>query len=232
MHSGTATGGHYFAYIWSTKHSKWVEFNDSVVCFIEEETAMKNAFGGVENGMSAYLLMYSQLDLSASESTTQAVPDDIRLTVEAEDRAWEQEKAEIEAERRRLDLFVSYKNVERKYRFDMGVTVGHVQEHLRKDFGLEDQFPSKCPLVFFLSHSGSRRLTKLGASPSGSSPAPPICSRHWLCSTSLYRHGGKDSGASWLPAYQQLVFFHVWLIQSREKELTPVWQIAGNSSCQ
>lgn len=66
MHSGTATGGHYFAFIKSHHgEKKWVQFNDAVVSYMEQdkegEPAFEPAFGNANSGVSAYLLMYQRV---------------------------------------------------------------------------------------------------------------------------------------------------------------------------
>ena len=45
IHSGSAMGGHYYAYIKCFEDSKWYNFNDSVVKEIEEKEITK-VFGG------------------------------------------------------------------------------------------------------------------------------------------------------------------------------------------
>ena len=68
IHSGSAMGGHYYAYIKCFEDSKWYNFNDSIVKEIEEKEITK-VFGG-ENSVSswgssysanAYLLMYRKI---------------------------------------------------------------------------------------------------------------------------------------------------------------------------
>lgn len=67
IHSGSAMGGHYFAYIKSFEDSKWRNFNDSNVKEIEE-SQVKNVFGGEASAgwggyysTNAYLLMYRKI---------------------------------------------------------------------------------------------------------------------------------------------------------------------------
>lgn len=45
IHSGSAQGGHYFAYIRSFDTGQWYNFNDSSVTAIDEN-ALKDVFGG------------------------------------------------------------------------------------------------------------------------------------------------------------------------------------------
>ena len=67
IHSGSAMGGHYFAYIKSFEDSKWRNFNDSSVKEIEEKEII-NVFGGESTSSwggsystNAYLLMYRKI---------------------------------------------------------------------------------------------------------------------------------------------------------------------------
>jgi ubiquitin C-terminal hydrolase len=68
IHSGSAMGGHYYAYIKCFEDSKWYNFNDSVVKEIEEKEITK-VFGGENSSSSwgstysanAYLLMYRKI---------------------------------------------------------------------------------------------------------------------------------------------------------------------------
>jgi ubiquitin carboxyl-terminal hydrolase 47 len=65
IHSGSAMGGHYYAYIKSFEDGKWYNFNDSDVSEIVEGNVndeIQNMFGG--NATSAYMLQYRQYDPS------------------------------------------------------------------------------------------------------------------------------------------------------------------------
>lgn len=65
IHSGSALGGHYYAYIKSVENGKWYNFNDSTVSLISE-MEVKKAFGGTNGNYArhssystcAYMLMY------------------------------------------------------------------------------------------------------------------------------------------------------------------------------
>eukprot|EP01006_Ploeotia_vitrea_P038009 TRINITY_DN66192_c8_g1_i3.p1 TRINITY_DN66192_c8_g1~~TRINITY_DN66192_c8_g1_i3.p1 ORF type:complete len:1232 (+),score=694.70 TRINITY_DN66192_c8_g1_i3:155-3850(+) len=58
MHSGTAMGGHYFAYIRGAHDRQWYEFNDAIVSRLDREDPLKYAYGSEKSGMNAYMLMY------------------------------------------------------------------------------------------------------------------------------------------------------------------------------
>ena len=74
VHSGSAIGGHYYAYIRSFESGKWYSFNDQTVASITDED-IKKTFGGTQRSTSgyyshyassanAYMLMYRQVSLS------------------------------------------------------------------------------------------------------------------------------------------------------------------------
>ena len=91
IHSGSALGGHYYAYIKSFESGKWFNFNDCRVTEIQEKEIEK-VFGGSQtnwgHSATAYLLMYRKVtpeNLDRVEDTE--VPDYI-----VEDFASEKEK--------------------------------------------------------------------------------------------------------------------------------------------
>ncbi|XP_046390872.1 ubiquitin carboxyl-terminal hydrolase 47-like isoform X2 [Ischnura elegans] len=71
IHSGSATGGHYYAYIKDFATGEWLCFNDQSVTRITEEDIKKTYGGGLPRGYysgvyssstNAYMLMYRQID--------------------------------------------------------------------------------------------------------------------------------------------------------------------------
>lgn len=70
VHSGSALGGHYYAYIKDLESGKWNNFNDSTVSPIEESAVLdacggesKSMYGGYSyaNSANAYMLMYRKV---------------------------------------------------------------------------------------------------------------------------------------------------------------------------
>ena len=57
VHSGSAVGGHYYAYIKSFEDGKWYNYNDSTVSPITLED-VQNVFGGKHANATAYMLKY------------------------------------------------------------------------------------------------------------------------------------------------------------------------------
>ncbi|KAL3116045.1 hypothetical protein niasHT_007345 [Heterodera trifolii] len=70
VHQGSASAGHYFAYIKNLDQNKWFCFNDSSV-HVASLGDIFRTFGGHANGwmnnMNAYMLMYRQIDHSQNE---------------------------------------------------------------------------------------------------------------------------------------------------------------------
>ncbi|KAI6184460.1 Ubiquitin carboxyl-terminal hydrolase [Aphelenchoides bicaudatus] len=99
IHQGSATGGHYFAYIKNLDQQKWFCFNDSSVTHATLEE-VKKTFGGNQhlgfNSSNAYMLMYRRIE-PANESfiRTPELPEHVKnLLVQIE-----KEEAEIAVQR-------------------------------------------------------------------------------------------------------------------------------------
>lgn len=77
IHSGSASGGHYYAYIKDFNSSKWYSFNDQTVSPITQDDIQKSFGGGTSktyysgaysSSTNAYMLMYRQIDSSKNIS--------------------------------------------------------------------------------------------------------------------------------------------------------------------
>ena len=71
IHSGSASGGHYYAYIKDLESGNWYSFNDQTVSTITQEDisksfggggAFKSYYSGFSSSTNAYMLMYRQQD--------------------------------------------------------------------------------------------------------------------------------------------------------------------------
>lgn len=67
VHRGTVYAGHYYTFLRPTSDQQWLEFNDSSVTKVEQETAIDDNFGGksstgYEKQYSAYILVYVRKD--------------------------------------------------------------------------------------------------------------------------------------------------------------------------
>lgn len=60
VHSGSANGGHYYAFIKSFEDNLWYKFNDSSVNQVSVEVVKRESFGDKSMG-SAYMLVYSRV---------------------------------------------------------------------------------------------------------------------------------------------------------------------------
>ncbi|CAD7004861.1 unnamed protein product [Ceratitis capitata] len=83
IHSGSASGGHYYAYIKEFENNEWFCFNDQTVSPITDEDIEKSFGGGssrayyssvYSSSTNAYMLMYRQIDPQRNEFGTK-VPD-------------------------------------------------------------------------------------------------------------------------------------------------------------
>ncbi|CAF0833958.1 unnamed protein product [Brachionus calyciflorus] len=69
IHSGSASGGHYYAYIKSFENNQWYNFNDEKVSRIDNNDIIK-AFGtsfSVYSSTTAYMLQYRQINPKRNE---------------------------------------------------------------------------------------------------------------------------------------------------------------------
>ena len=69
IHSGSATGGHYYAYIKCFETNQWLNFNDERVSRLDSED-IKKAFGtsfSTYSSTTAYMLLYRQINSKRNE---------------------------------------------------------------------------------------------------------------------------------------------------------------------
>ncbi|KAH8278205.1 hypothetical protein KR044_002424 [Drosophila immigrans] len=80
IHSGSASGGHYYAYIKEFENHDWFSFNDQNVSSITQED-IQRSFGGPNgsyyssaytSSTNAYMLMYRQVDAKRNEQAAKA----------------------------------------------------------------------------------------------------------------------------------------------------------------
>ncbi|XP_060658375.1 ubiquitin carboxyl-terminal hydrolase 47 isoform X1 [Drosophila nasuta] len=80
IHSGSASGGHYYAYIKEFENNDWFSFNDQNVSSITQED-IQRSFGGPNgsyyssaytSSTNAYMLMYRQVDAKRNELAAKA----------------------------------------------------------------------------------------------------------------------------------------------------------------
>ncbi|CAD6193951.1 unnamed protein product [Caenorhabditis auriculariae] len=101
VHSGSAAGGHYFAYIKNMEQDRWYCFNDARVEFASDAD-IERSFGGHSGGWNnsntnAYMLMYRKVDRTRNSSFmhTEKLP---RHIISLQEK-WRQQEVEAEKER-------------------------------------------------------------------------------------------------------------------------------------
>jgi len=75
VHSGSAMGGHYYAFIKSFEDGLWYKFNDSDVSKMDSED-IKCVFGDKSGNATAYMLKYRHYNPSTKENPV-IIPDEI-----------------------------------------------------------------------------------------------------------------------------------------------------------
>eukprot|EP00117_Sycon_ciliatum_P017472 scpid43495/ scgid16451/ Ubiquitin carboxyl-terminal hydrolase 47; Deubiquitinating enzyme 47; Ubiquitin thioesterase 47; Ubiquitin-specific-processing protease 47 len=124
VHSGSAIGGHYYAYIRSMETGKWYSFNDSNVSPITTDD-IKKTFGGststgttytsmYSSSANAYMLIYRRMDPSRNTKfmTTEEFPPHIARLVKAVEEEEEDERRQVEIERSHCRIPVFYRPTE------------------------------------------------------------------------------------------------------------------------
>jgi ubiquitin carboxyl-terminal hydrolase 47 len=113
IHSGSAMGGHYYAYIKSFEDKRWYCFNDQSVTRITQEE-IEQTFGGMDRNSSrgyyssmysysanAYMLMYRRIDKVNNQVflTDKEFPDHLKQQIEEEKEREQNEKKKQEMEK-------------------------------------------------------------------------------------------------------------------------------------
>lgn len=105
IHQGSATGGHYFAYIKNLEQSRWLCFNDTQVKAVDLEE-VKKSFGGTgwSSNTNAYLMIYRQIDEEKNQKFTRNA--DLPKHVGSWLKQWEDEENRQAFEQQRIDSMV------------------------------------------------------------------------------------------------------------------------------
>jgi len=115
VHSGSAMGGHYYAYIKSNEDGKWYNFNDSSVTEISADEIPK-VFGDVNGSYcgTAYMLKYRQYNPSEKENpiivSNDLIPEYLKKEIDEETEKLIKEQMEIEEKVMSLKLRIYYNN--------------------------------------------------------------------------------------------------------------------------
>ena len=64
IHQGSASGGHYWSYVYDRVQKVWWELNDHRARTVKEEDVFKMSYGNPKTPSSAYLLIYISSNLA------------------------------------------------------------------------------------------------------------------------------------------------------------------------
>lgn len=121
IHSGSASGGHYYAYIKDFESGNWYSFNDQTVSSITQEDiarsfggngAFKSYYSGFSSSTNAYMLMYRQQDPARNTLAIKEenFPPHIKTLVEKIKNYEEDDRRKRERESEMLKLKIYFKN--------------------------------------------------------------------------------------------------------------------------
>ena len=134
IHSGSASGGHYYAYIKDLETGNWHSFNDQTVSTITQDDisksfggsgAFKSYYSNFTSSTNAYMLMYRQQDPARN---TMAIKEDnfpphIKTLVDRIKNYEETDRLKKERESEMLKLKIYFKNPMTKVKHDTKVFV-------------------------------------------------------------------------------------------------------------
>lgn len=132
IHSGSASGGHYYAYIKDLESGGWYSFNDQTVSPITQEDisksfggggAFKSYYSGFSSSTNAYMLMYRQQDPARNcmAIKEENFPRHIASLVERIRNHDEDDRLKKERESEMLKLKIYFKNPVTKIKSDTKV---------------------------------------------------------------------------------------------------------------
>lgn len=116
IHSGSAQGGHYYAYIKSFETRKWYKFNDSRVSDLKKGEIEK-AFGGSESrgfwgasSSNAYMLVYRRVspERNLNEVSDELIPSYLREKILMENTRYEIARAEYKRRKNTLEFSIFF----------------------------------------------------------------------------------------------------------------------------
>lgn len=165
VHSGSANGGHYYAYIKSFKDGQWYCFNDQSVTRITYDDIRKTYGGGPTRGYysgayssstNAYMLMYRQIDKERNTDSMEVeeFPEHIRglLKTMQEQEEREQQQRELERNMCKFKLFCQHplenRMMDMRLKIHKDCTLAEATQTAYKILDLEDVVPlDRCRLV-------------------------------------------------------------------------------------
>ena len=146
IHSGSALGGHYYAYIKNFENFKWLCFNDSIVTEITPEDIQKvyggNTFtsGNFSNcSTNAYLLMYRKIDPeNINKVDASQVPGYIIDQIEQDKHKLNEEILEREEKLKYLKIKVICKSQEKVIEIKKDALIKEFKHKAIEEFNLAD----------------------------------------------------------------------------------------------
>lgn len=132
IHSGSASGGHYYAYIKDMETGNWYSFNDQTVSTITQEDisksfggggAFKSYYSGFTSSTNAYMLMYRQQDAARNcmPIKEENYPPHIKSLVDRIKNHEEESRIKKERESEMHKLKIYFKNPVTKVKSDAKV---------------------------------------------------------------------------------------------------------------
>lgn len=162
VHSGSANGGHYYAYVKSFKDNQWFCFNDAQVSSVTYDEIRKTYGGGpgrsgyyfsaYSSSTNAYMLMYRQVDKdkNAEPMSPDHFPEHIKALLKRMQEAEEHERQQREIERSkcRIKVFcahpLKHTMKEIKLKVHKDTSLPEATETAYKLMGLEGVVPLEC----------------------------------------------------------------------------------------
>ena len=151
IQSGTANGGHYFAYIKSFEDNKWYNFNDSNVSEITTDNII-NVFGNdnlinknYSTSTTAYCLMYRKISKNDKVYTIEDMKVDDNLIEMLKEENEEIIKKEKEREEKISQINITFfkDNIKKIISIKRTSTFELLKEKLIKEFNLNDEESQK-----------------------------------------------------------------------------------------
>lgn len=162
VHSGSASGGHYYAFIKSFTENQWYCFNDAQVSRVTYDEIRKTYGGGPSRGgyyistyassTNAYMLMYRQVDKqqNAVPMTPDQFPEHLKLLLEGMQEAEERERQQKELDRSmcKIKLFCHHPRKhtlqEMRLKVHKDATLEEATQIAHQIMGLEGVVPLEC----------------------------------------------------------------------------------------
>mmetsp|Transcript_26095 Transcript_26095/g.25717 ORF Transcript_26095/g.25717 Transcript_26095/m.25717 type:complete len:835 (-) Transcript_26095:354-2858(-) len=145
IHSGSANGGHYYAYIKSFETERWYDFDDSSVKEIDEKDIEK-VFGGETKSYgwsssystNAYLLMYRKVDESRNILRVEdsEIPPYILEEIEHERNKEREELNAREEKRKNIKLRIFYQGKEKELEINREMLVKELKLKAMEEFSI------------------------------------------------------------------------------------------------